>query len=1047
MSSMQAHHESPARSGIVLVCDSCGISFRVGDRPDEPTAGMPCPRCGLASLTIRTAFPTGPEPTERLRVQPPSAEEHTASQGPSTERVSMSSRRASKPAFQAPSPGTPRRIGRYRVVSVLGRGGMGVVYRAWDDALQRQVAIKTLGSVIADREDLERFAREARLGASLRHPHIVGVHEIGWDEGIPFIVMDHIEGVDLERALADQRLPPRTIAEIVRQVATALGHAHESGVVHRDVKPQNVLLTWAGDQPHAWLTDFGLGRQVGGAQRLTVTGDVLGTPSYMSPEQATAERERQGAPTDVWALGAILYRALTGRVPFEGADPIDTIRRVLTHEPTPPRRLDPAIHADLETITQRCLDKDPRRRYPTGQAVADELSRYLAGAPIAARPLGRLERGGRLIRRRPIVTALAVVIALILGLGSLAFAIRAGGEDARLERARAEERTLELDGAETDLDEAESVLRRARERTLVEDARPEDGEALLTSGVRTVHAALRLVDLAERMDRPDALDHARRRAFDLALEVGDDARDAERWSLARAMIEEADALAVDADRVAAASASLAALEGEGRDDARALIDDIVDRLERGELPPGPAREDALFQLVRRADATTVALIAHELDRVSDRLRAATNPIHRVISDPELADALTTLHDPRTESIGIAIAHTIHEADWRIDAVLERWGRIARAEAQGAAVPPGQGRVAQVLCEALGRIGIARGAVRPLARYALTEARSIPAAAAVVALVRLGAVSDDALQAAIAARVVFAGAGPAWSRAARALRQQPDGAARVRRLDLDGEPARAIATRGLISLELGDRDGATADFDRAVELDPTLADAWMARGMNRLANGDLEWALRDANQAISLDADRPSLIFQRGLIRTRMGRTADGLADLDLAIERAPRLYFARLQRAVIRAQTGDLEGGIEDLDAAIKEAPELPEAPFMLANVLYEQGDLGGAASAINAALALDPEHAGAWELGAQVRLRIQPAADPFGAWRYLERALAIEPDRPSALLGRANVRLMLGGDPDETIADLERTITLSEDGPVRAEARVILDHLRNGGR
>jgi hypothetical protein len=290
----------------------------------------------------------------------------------------------------------PPRVGDYEILGELGRGGMGVVYRAREPGLGRFVALKMLlPGAAPDPEELERFRSEAAAAAGLRHPHIVAVHQVGTHEGRPFYSMDLIDGTSLGRRLADGPLPGRAAARYLAAVARAIHHAHQNGVLHRDLKPGNILLD-ADDQPH--VTDFGLAKRLGADRGQTRTGAVLGTPSYMAPEQALGRKDL-GPACDVYGLGALLYECLTGRPPFRSETPLDTMMQVLERDPAPPRLLNPKVDRDLETICLKCLQKAPRDRYPSAAAVAEDLERYLAGDSIQARSFNLLDRLARTLDR------------------------------------------------------------------------------------------------------------------------------------------------------------------------------------------------------------------------------------------------------------------------------------------------------------------------------------------------------------------------------------------------------------------------------------------------------------------------------------------------------------------------------------------------------------------------------------------------------------------------------------------------------------------------
>ncbi len=273
-------------------------------------------------------------------------------------------------------------------------------------------------------ESLERFRREAETLARLRHPHIVQVYEVGSQGGRPFFALEYIDGGPLSARLTGQPQPARESAALLETLARAVQAAHQAGVVHRDLKPANVLLAEGGEGFGApKVSDFGLAKRVQVDASLTRTGAVLGTPSYMAPEQARAEGKEVGPSCDVYALGGILYHLLTGRPPFVGSQPMEVLLQVVHDEPVRPRRLFPRAPRDLETICLKCLRKEPRRRYATAEALAEDLRRWLDGQPVLARPTPVWERAWKAARRRPVLATLAAACAaaLLLLLGGGAY--------------------------------------------------------------------------------------------------------------------------------------------------------------------------------------------------------------------------------------------------------------------------------------------------------------------------------------------------------------------------------------------------------------------------------------------------------------------------------------------------------------------------------------------------------------------------------------------------------------------------------------------------
>jgi tetratricopeptide (TPR) repeat protein len=336
----------------------------------------------------------------------------------------------------APPTGELPRIPGYEVEGELGCGGVGVVYRAHHLRLGRTVALKMLlAGPYARPEERERFLREAQALAALSHPNIVQVHEVAELDGLPHFTMEYVEGGSLAQKLAGTPLPPREAAGLSATLAGAVEAAHRSGIVHRDLKPANVLLAADGTPK---ITDFGLARRLEAGAGLTQTGFPMGTPSYMAPEQARGETRAIGPGVDVYALGAILYELLTGRPPFRAETPTETVHQVIYQEPAPPSRLNAKVPRDLETICLKCLEKDPRRRYPTAQALADDLHAWLEGRPMAARRVGAAERAWLWCRRKPAIAALAAAVVLaVVGGTATTIAVQAAA-NRRLDRKNAE---------------------------------------------------------------------------------------------------------------------------------------------------------------------------------------------------------------------------------------------------------------------------------------------------------------------------------------------------------------------------------------------------------------------------------------------------------------------------------------------------------------------------------------------------------------------------------------------------------------------------------
>jgi serine/threonine protein kinase/tetratricopeptide (TPR) repeat protein len=445
-----------------------------------------------------------------------------ASPGQATPTEALAGLAHPEAGVTSPGPGPdggPRlQVPGYEILGELGRGGMGVVYKARHLALDRVVALKMIRSgACASAEELARLRREAEVLARLQHANIVQIYEVGEHDGLPYLALEFVGGGTLGHYLAGSPLPPRRAARFLEVLARAVHAAHEQGVVHRDLKPANILLGARGQglgareeevpsslAPSPWplatpkITDFGLAKRLdlepgspaGGHH--TRTGVVVGTPGYMAPEQAEGDPERLGPATDVYALGAILYECLTGRPPFQGHSPVDTLLRSLRDEPLPPTRYEPRVGPDLETICLKCLQKEPARRYGTAAGLADDLRRFLAGEPIRARPISTWERGVKWARRRPALAALlattAAAILLVLAILTTAtMLLVAANERERQATAAAEARALE---AQQQRMVAASNLLRAREAVDRFHVRVTESPALKAIGLELLRLQL-----------------------------------------------------------------------------------------------------------------------------------------------------------------------------------------------------------------------------------------------------------------------------------------------------------------------------------------------------------------------------------------------------------------------------------------------------------------------------------------------------------------------------------------------------------------------------
>jgi serine/threonine protein kinase len=413
--------EDPEIVAHVEVCDNC--------------------QSRLEALLVAEALPSDNAATVVLGGQPDAGRDARQSRQNQTtdfrQDISSPSAPAAKPLTEGPLPDVPG----YEILSRLGQGGMGVVYKARHQQLNRVVALKMIrAGEHADPDRLARFYVEAEAVARLRHPNLVEIYDLGMANGLPYFVLEYLPGGSLKQLFGQGPQPPRRIAELLAALAQGVHVAHLAGIVHRDLKPANVLLAEDGT---AKVTDFGLAKRLE-LPGQTQSGQIIGTPEYMAPEQARGESKSVGPAADIYALGAILYEALTGQPPFRGKGMMETLHKVLGDEPVPPRQLAPSVPADLETVCLKALRKEPKDRYPTAQEFADELNRFLHDEPVRARPLSRLEKLCRWVRRKPTLAGLLAVttgLMLMAGLAILLgfFQVRLRQEHERTEKALAGE--------------------------------------------------------------------------------------------------------------------------------------------------------------------------------------------------------------------------------------------------------------------------------------------------------------------------------------------------------------------------------------------------------------------------------------------------------------------------------------------------------------------------------------------------------------------------------------------------------------------------------
>ncbi|MGE0711338.1 MAG: protein kinase [Planctomycetota bacterium] len=843
--------------------------------------------------------------------------------------------------------GVPERMGAYRIERELARGAMGAVYVARHQELDRKVALKVL--LGADPVRRERFRTEARLTARLRHPGIVPVHEVGEEQGFAFLVMDLIDGESLHALLAREgKLPPRRAAELLAPLARALSYAHAQGVLHRDLKPANVLLDAQGAP---LLTDFGLAREADGEGGLTATGQRLGTPAYMAPEQARGDNDAVERRTDIYALGVVLYEALTGVRPFQDREEtaISLLVAITQHTPTPPSRRVSGIDRDLETICLTCLEKDPSRRYPTASALAADLEAWLRGDPIQARRPPWYERGARALRRHRVGAAVALA-----GLGLVTFA--AGAWRARLGEQRlaaaleVEERALsevtllrESRWAASDrrarvraeLEEAlELDPGRARARGVLARLRLEAGDsaaaAQLLPGATGADARYVAARLAE--DRQAWEEACAGYAAAVVAGLGEDAP----RRLARC---EAEVAAAHAAPFSAEAARWRELQA-GAPAAAPLAAIVRERLRRGEL----------------------GALTHAWAEVHDALGQGTErPLQARLSaeHDRLVRELAPEADPRLR-LRAALAGPL----------LPRPAVVAGLVALAAEPAPGLARAA------------ARAGLLQLDLFELPERRRLPFARWARAAAEVPA--SDAV-------------GPALTLLEHAARLGPADAPALAELFRASGPLLRDAAAAAVAIAASRTGG----------LDPAVANQLLAAAQE----GEVSGLAARAQAALSIlaaatpgelpkDPTPEAVLLARELrllpgLRAELGRRAGYAAALELAQRGGgPALHLAQAMDA---AETGDLAAARAAAQAALAAAPRDVDALTLAAQLAWLAGERAAVQgpTATNPAAQTPTGDPAAQDPAAQDPAAQDPAAqDPAAQDPAAQDAVSLDPER-----------------------------------------------------
>jgi tetratricopeptide (TPR) repeat protein len=891
--------------------------------------------------------------------------------------------------LQPPPPTGFPKVAGHEILAELGRGGMGVVYKARQTGLNRLVALKMLlAGGHAGPEQLARFHTEAQAVARLVHANIVQIYEVGEQEGLPYFSLELVDGGSLAQKIAKKPQPAEEAARLVECLAGAMAYAHRHGIIHRDLKPPNVLLTVDGIPK---ITDFGLAKHLEGDSSQTKSGTLMGTPSYMAPEQARGEVRELGALVDVYSLGAILYELLTGRPPFLAATVLDTLEQVRSQEPVPPSRFQPKVPRDLETICLKCLQKEARNRYASAETLTDDLRRFLAGEPILARPVSAPVRLWRWCRRNPRVATLSAAVVALLGAVGISFAIvavRIGRE----REATAEARNVALQR----LEQATAAIAAGNDRRAQEILRWDDPLLINTLALADVRSQLRdlQAQVALYTEFKKHLDNARYHGL-----FG-----------ARGILREA------------------------QQDCRQLLllcDEIEQKTGKAGcgLPPLDTTQQQLFQ-EDRFEAYLVAAQV-EWDLIADTKEATGE------KEAVARKAITWLNRAEGVLPPCKVLYVRRAAFW--EALGDR--SAAQADAERAKSIQAQSAVDHYWHGFANRLRGDAAQRQGDLKQAQDHYRSAMAEYAALLRIRphhfwgyfdwatchyqLGNFRDAIVGFTTCIQIKPDVPWPFYNRgtAHQQLKEQQEAIQDFNSaLDLDPRYAEAYCNRGFAYRSQGKAGQALEDLGRAIEVDPTYVLAHVQRGETYRQLKRFQEAVRDYDQAITLNPEQVDAHFGRAAIRFNQGHFAQARDDFSAVIRVQPRRAAVYRYRGFANLRLKDLDASLADWEELARLQPGNPEPCYFVGRIQMGRRQCGPALQALDKALKADANYVDAYLARAHLRQLAGKLSEALSDLNHVLEKLA--PNNAGILNDRGDLHRTMGK-LDAAFADYQRSVAL----------------------